>query len=567
MSSDLPTPDDSKRNRFAEAPITSGVQRSVPVENVSIPEDQPVPSLGRLHPLSLGFDVLSHIRSLVVPAVIAVFSAANGSIGGLALAGFIFIPTLIHSTVRYFSLRYQIKDAELVVTEGIIFQRNRTVPVGRIQNINLIQTVLHRIFGVAEVRIETASGTEPEATLRVLSMAKVERLRNSIFDQRNQTASTTFLANQGLTSESTPTDQLTILNQEQEPEANQILTIPLSLLARAGLASNKGSLLIGVLIGAYVQFDEQMIAMIENLKERFNSIEELEGTIRSFGEGATTLSLILVVTTAVLLIFLFFRLLGMAWYLLRFSGYRLSRSGDDFRISCGLFTKVSASVPRKRIQFISIHRNLFMRWMKLASIRIETAGGAGAGHEDATKTISSRWFIPVIREEEVSRLIAELRPGLAWKESAYDWQPLSPRAANRLSRIALFTSTLISAAGLYFFWPWGWVAGLIAAPFLVGLAIKRSRSRKYARAGNVVIYRSGVFTTKTSFTFFDRIQTVSVTASPFDRRWGMATLCVDTAAAGPADHRIRIRFLTQQFAEQEFDAIVHEAADKLPVFS
>ena len=67
-------------------------------------------------------------------------------------------------------------------------------------------------------------------------------------------------------------------------------------------------------------------------------------------------------------------------------------------------------------------------------------------------------------------------------------------------------------------------------------------------------------------TFFEKVQTVSVYESPFDRRWGMATLCVDTAAAGPADHKIKIGYLTNELAKSEFEAIVQQSSGKQPVF-
>ena len=46
----------------------------------------------------------------------------------------------------------------------------------------------------------------------------------------------------------------------------------------------------------------------------------------------------------------------------------------------------------------------------------------------------------------------------------------------------------------------------------------------------------------------------------------MASLCIDTAAAGPADHRIHIDYLTDEFAKSEFDEIVKQSAEQLPVF-
>jgi putative membrane protein len=324
-------------------------------------------------------------------------------------------------------------------------------------------------------------------------------------------------------------------------------------LLRAGLASNKGTLLLGVLIGVYFQFDDQIDAMID-----------FEKLVRLFAAQATTQGIIVVGIIAVVAALLLFRLLGMAWFVLRFFGYQLTRQGDDLRIQCGLLTKISATIPRPRIQFISIQRNLFQRWMKLASIRIETAGGSGG--EDSAKTVSSRWFVPVLAENQVASLLDQLRPGLSWSEDALDWKQVSPLAPRRLARLAVLASIAIGLGGLAISQPWGAFIGLAALPVLIWLAIKKSHARRYARTRQGVVYRSGIFNRKTSMTFFEKIQTVRLDESPFDRRWGMATLCVDTAAAGPAEHHIHVHYLTGDFAREEYDAIVAQSSSEVPVF-
>ena len=532
-----------KPNPFAEMEISNPYSSPKAKEP---PESQVAPKLGRLHGLSLFFDITSHIRTFIIPAVIALLSAASGSVQGLFIAGFLFFPTLIASVIRYFSLRYRISESELIVTEGIFFRRNRTVPIKRIQNIDLMQNVMHRLFSVAEVRIETASGTEPEATLRVLSMDKVEELRSAIFSSRRK-------ATDEVHEPGNDSDAVAIAAAEQQ---QTLLTIPTNLLVRAGLASNKGTLLLGVLVGIYFQFNDQ-----------FEEYFDLESAISWFNEHYDSSTLVFLAVVSVIFLAVFFRLLGIAWYVLRFSGYKLTRIDEDLRIQCGLLTKVSATVPRKRIQFISIHRNLLMRWMKLAAIRIETAGAAGAGNEDAAKSVSSRWFIPVLPEKQVKSLIEELRPGLSWNEEDYHWQPISPLAPKRMMRLAVVASIVIGIAGFAFTRPWGWLFGVAALAVLIPLAIKKAKSRRYARTEQVILYRSGIFTRKTSLTFFEKIQTVLVTETPFDRRWKMATLCIDTAAAGPAEHLIHIGYLENEFARREFDEIVKQSSERLPVFN
>jgi putative membrane protein len=319
---------------------------------------------------------------------------------------------------------------------------------------------------------------------------------------------------------------------------------------KAGLASNRGYYF--VLKIAYVHY-QNLPSDGRDFRDVRDQIRGVSSYLPDFGQGW---QLWLAIAAATVVLLALIRLFGIGWFILRFFGYRLSQQGDDFKISCGLFTKVSATVPVRRIQFISIHRSMIMRWFGLASIRIETAGGAGKNNENATTTVSKRWFVPVVPESQISELMSTIRPELSWKEQDFDWKPLAPRAASRFVRIGIIVSIFLVIVGVAASRPWGWVPGLALSPLIVWYWLKRSRSTKYARIGKGVIFRSGVFTRKTSITFFEKIQGASVSQSPFDRRWGMGTLSVDTAAAGPANHTISIRYLDASFAAQEYREIV-----------
>ena len=498
-----------------------------------------------LHPSSLVFTVISQLKQNIIPAVLALFGAANGRYTFVVIAAVLFVLSIVSAVFRYLTLRYRIQDGELTVQSGLIFRKRRKIPTSKIQNIDLVQNILHRIFGVAEVRIETASGTEPEATLRVLSLKQVALLREKVESATPQSAD--------LRTESSGTASETASTSSIE----EILKIPLSWLVKAGLASNRGMVLIGFLIGLFYQNVPDEERALESVKDQ---IKGLQGFFPSLDSGGWQFWLI--AAAALVVLMLLVRLLGVGWFLLRFFGYQLTRVGDDFKISCGLLTKVSATVPLKRIQFISIHRPMIMRWFGLASIRIETAGGAGNA-EDATTAVSKRWFIPVVPECEIERLMQIIRPGLPWAEHSFPWKPLAERASSRYVRAAIIFSVLLCGVGFGASQPWGWAPGLVLSPLIVWYAIKRCRNSQFARIDQGVLYRSGVFTRKTSVAFFEKVQGVSLTQTPFDRRWGMKTLTVDTAAAGPANHKIAIRFLDQQLATNEYQEILQRSSGKV----
>ena len=124
------------------------------------------PAERRLHPWSWLFVLLQQLRQFLVPLVVLVF------VGGRADDGYLLWPlvgvaALVVSAVwQYYTFRYRVDEDRLVVREGVFERQVRQIPFARIHNVALHQTLLHRVFGVAEVRLESVGGKEPEAQMR-----------------------------------------------------------------------------------------------------------------------------------------------------------------------------------------------------------------------------------------------------------------------------------------------------------------------------------------------------------------------------------------------------------------
>src|SRR5690606_29388830 len=86
----------------------------------------------------------------------------------------------LFSVWQYFTYRYRIDEDSLFVRSGVFERSLRQVPFSRIHNVALHQSLLHRVFGVAEVKLESAGGTKPEAEMRVLKLADALALERLI---------------------------------------------------------------------------------------------------------------------------------------------------------------------------------------------------------------------------------------------------------------------------------------------------------------------------------------------------------------------------------------------------
>ena len=114
----------------------------------------------RLHPWSWLFVLLQQLRHFFVPLVALLF--VGGGWGDSYLAWpLVGVAGLVAAAVwQYFTYRYRVDEDRLVVREGVFERKVRQVPFARIHNVTLHQTLLHRAFGVAEVRLESAAGTK-----------------------------------------------------------------------------------------------------------------------------------------------------------------------------------------------------------------------------------------------------------------------------------------------------------------------------------------------------------------------------------------------------------------------
>lgn len=516
-----------------------------------------------LHPLSVVFELAKMIRNNIIPTIIAVIGFGNAGWIGVYVCGTILSIGLLIVFLRYFTFRYEILEDHLILHQGLLDRLNRNIPYEKIENVDLTQNIFHRWLKVAEVRIETASGTETEATMRVISLVDVDRIKQAIAQFNSQTRA---IANEIRQVDPTEQDEQPTTSN---PRQHVLLELPARLLCWAGFLSNRGEVIAGLLLGTFWQWKTQSWKLDrfqggsksgtrDSIREATRGIvadgNYLKGIYTYILEHYGMAGWCGLLLLSLLLVLVLLRTFSAIWYIVKFYGYRLERIEDVLHVRCGLFTQVSAAIPTGRIQLISVQRTWWQRRFGLSSIRIETAGGNENESDDA-KSIGRKWFVPIIEHRDVPQFLRSIDSRINLEESSIPWQGLSPDAAKRMLRPTVGVAILLALIGLYLQPLWGWSVGvamlLVAWPWV----LKKSKSRRFCRTNWGIIYRSGTWKQKCSMSFFDKIHSARVSQNPFDRRWKMASLSIDTAASGPADHTIDVEYLDAHQAERELEQI------------
>jgi putative membrane protein len=482
----------------------------------------------RLHPLSFLFTLLVQLRQFVFPLVAAFFfGRGRGGPGDeYALVG-VGMLTLL-SVAQYFTYRYRIERDAIVVRSGVFQRSLRHIPFARIQNVSLHQNPLHRLFRVAEVRLESAGAAKPEAQMRVLRLSDAHALEEQIRAGAHAAPSADGAA------------------PAPAAPARLLLALDTPEVLRLGVISNRGMLIVAAGFAALAQLGD-------------NVMQKLFRTIGGWVWGHASsfrLSWLATAAAALLLLLLLLaglRLLSIVWALLKFHGFRLSEMAGRLSVERGLLTRVRSSLPRHRIQSWTLEEGVLHRWFGRRSLRVDSAVLESGGAEKSPIKDLAPLATPQRIDELVRELLAARGPGAAtWPPR--QWQPLHAHAWRREFWVPALLLGMAALAGAAWRTPWALLA-LALLPVLYWNARLWAKHSAWAVADGLVAFRSGWLGKHWRFAETRKLQALELRQSPFDRRWGMATLHFDTAGAGAMEPALAIRYLPVDTARALFDQL------------
>ena len=513
----------------------------------------------RLHPLSIGFSLAGQVRRAILPLIVG--GASANFLGGVEMRFVLLIgliPLVAGSVVRYLTFRYRYEEAELVIRSGLLFRRERHVPYTRIQNLDAVRGVFHRVLGVVEVRLQTGGGQEPEATLTVLPLPALEALRQRVREGKREAAGEMTAAEEGTAEEAAtarshepPVDR----TSARAAGGRTLLHLPARELLLHGLLQNRGMVLIAAAFG---------IAWETGLFERASDwVAGEQSWIGPAVEGAAAdvvaagiLATVAAVGALVAAFVILARVLSIAWTLVRLHDYRVVRSEEGLRATFGMLTQVAATIPLRRVQTVTIHEGLLQRWAGRVAVGVQTAGGSGGqpGNADPHR----HRLAPILRRERLRDFLREVIPELDAPEVR--WEPVSPLAFRRVVRGTCFVATLASVPLYLTLGAWGVAFHAAFLAWAVFYARRYVDSLGWALKDDMIWFRSGWLWRRTTIARYTRIQVVALRAAPLHPWRDLARLRVDTAGAGAATHKVDIPYLPVATARDLRRHLAAEAA-------
>lgn len=459
--------------------------------------------MNRLHPVAMLLEALTNLRrwasAAAIPLVVTFFG--NRELGFLVILLFAALIILVLSAIWGFlawqNTLYWVDQGAFHFRRGVVGKSERSIPLEHIQSVDVVQGIVQRLFGVVEIRIETAGGGggkqgASDAALPALSRAAANTLQAELATRRR------------------------VAVAAPDADADDVPAGPV-VIRRLGV----GRLLLAGATSGQIGVALPIIGAASQLLDNVFSDERAIGLTRSlFPRSISTLVIV------------FLAILFLAWLVsifgavLAYAGFTLSRDGENLRIRRGLLERREVTIPLKRIQAVRTVEGVLRQPFGLVLLRMDSAGyGGNAG-------VSTTLF-PLLSRHEVQAFLRDATPEFAVSAQL---QPLPRRSLRRyifrevrpllLLAVPLAAALVLLSENTFLRdrWPYfaaGYALWLIA---LAGYGWWQFAGAGWALHDDRLVLRVRRLARSTAIIPRRRLQTRSLSQSPFQRRAGLATL-------------------------------------------
>ncbi|HEX5908747.1 MAG TPA: PH domain-containing protein, partial [Propionibacteriaceae bacterium] len=289
--------------------------------------------------------------------------------GGLTLIlpifGVVVVLAAVTGFVSWYFTRFVIDDEELRIETGAIFKKSTKIPFERLQSVDIIQPLVARIFGLAELRLDAGNST---TKLRYLTRSKASRFRDYLLTRAHG-------------------QKASIHDLDQQAAASVFTDLGVSDQPLVQVSPQR--LILSFLLSSEWLIPATITVIIVAVTAAAGAIAFALGGLIPLIIGMLTL--------------IWRRVIGMF-------NFTLAESPRGLRITRGLTNLTSQSVPINRIQGVKTSQPLLWKLQGWYRVDVDILGYA-QGDGDGDESNASSVLLPVATLDEVELAIGRVLPG------------------------------------------------------------------------------------------------------------------------------------------------------------
>jgi len=424
----------------------------------------------------------------------------------------------IYGVVAFFKYYFYLEEDELIIKSGVFGKKLVNIPFERIQTIDFEQNIVHQIFNVVALKIDTAGSAKSEFKFDALDRKTAEELRTMILQKKKNLVKSSSAV---------------ILQDEPLVEkAETIFTLSPLDLVKVGITENHfhSFWLIFAAVMYFMQSVDDLGYNVWNYLEDFN-------------ESIFFKSVALIASAIVFFIVISF-LYSLIRTILRYYNLKFQRTDTGFKIIAGLFNRREVAARDNKIQIMNWSQNLLQKFIKLFEINLKQASSVQV---KSKKSI----IVPGSYMQQIDDVQSYL-----FRKGELDGLEFKKVSVHYFYRRAIFLSfALIVVSTILFLVDKQLVlTGLIPLFSIWILSSYLSyKKKKYAVNDFVLQTNGGVYGHGHSLMKLYKVQSVKIKRNLYQRRRGLSTIIVYTASGG-----LSIPYIPHEKAVQLMDYFLYK---------
>jgi len=418
------------------------------------------------------------------------FSKSTIAIGAAVIGVVVVIASILHY-LRFF---FYLDGNQLHVEKGVLRRTRLDIPIDRIQSIALEQPLLHRLFNVLKVKIDTAGSAGEEFSFSALSVARAETLKRIL--QQEKKGSTATM-------------------EEDQPASQDKLVMQLSVrdLIKIGVSQNHIRT-AGIILFFVLSLGEQVQDVVGDwLSDRLDLLGEI------LAKNAVAMGILFGVGI-VLIAFVGTLIRTIS----RYYDLKLWRRPDGYRVNSGLLNRHEQVVAQNKVQMLQWNSNPIKKFFGIVAFRFYQAS---SNVMSSAKAIT----VPGCNYAQLDQIRNQYLGSIPLKPT-YRFEISRKLFVRRWFFLGCLPSLLFFAL---FILSWYFIYFFVAVFWVIGAYWYQDRYHRTWQGflnDRILQTSSGVVEITTRMLQHFKIQGLKIRQTPYQRRHQIATLHFYTAS-GP----------------------------------
>ena len=333
----------------------------------------------RLHPLSPLVRSGRHLTGLFILLIVLVAFNARKSGSDFISEGVVIAVVLVAGIISWAVTRWRVDGAVLLIETGLLRRQSLRFPLSKVQAVDVVQTGLARVFGLAQIQLRMAGADSSDAKLVALRRADAQALREELLSLSHATQSSPVTA--------APSNSATTA------------TTATTAATRPGAATP-----------AEVQADERVLFRVNTGRLVLGLVLSITGLMFAIIIAAIVVIAVLVhspAANAYYLPFLVGVIIGVWRQFNGQYGTTVALAPDGLRLRSGLVQTTAETIRPGRVQAVRVAEPLVWRWLGWSRLEVDVAGPRQR-RENRSESRRLRALVPVGSRAETEKMLGEL---------------------------------------------------------------------------------------------------------------------------------------------------------------